>query len=180
LTCFHIVEAAIDDRHYLVRFDDLIGFTDGTRWPESLAVVAIDDMSRAGRDGDDNIPPPWEFFDDIEKRRAYDAWMNEPTPDRKPVSCRCDRSRRTDHHGISHFSRRRLRKSPSPPYRSGPLPVHCREGPGRTNNRIAYRPALQASVVCVDLERLAVPTWRIFSSAIPSSIRSRPERLQIF
>jgi hypothetical protein len=79
-----IVEAAIDDRHYLVRFDDLIGLTDGTRWPESLAVVAIDDMARTGRDGDENVPPPWEFFDDIEKRRVYDAWMNEPTPDRKP------------------------------------------------------------------------------------------------
>jgi hypothetical protein len=99
-----IVEAAIDERHYLVRFDDLIGFTDGTRWPESLAVVAIDDMVRAGRDGADDIPPPWEFFDDIEKRRAYDAWMNEPTPDRKPRPSL----------GVGPTSRRPLRREYNP------------------------------------------------------------------
>jgi hypothetical protein len=41
-----IVEATLADRHYLVRFDTLIGFTDGSHWPESLAVVAIDGMVR--------------------------------------------------------------------------------------------------------------------------------------
>jgi hypothetical protein len=90
---FGIVEAAVDDRHYLVRFDDLVGFTDGSPWPESLAVVAIEDMARAGRNGNDDIPPPWDFFDSVEKRRAYDAWLNEPAPDRKPrvVPLRPDR-----------------------------------------------------------------------------------------
>ena len=31
-----IVEAAIDPRHYLVRFDDVIGFTHGSEWPGRL------------------------------------------------------------------------------------------------------------------------------------------------
>ena len=34
-----IVEAAIDPRHYLVRFDDVIGYTHCSEWPASLAVV---------------------------------------------------------------------------------------------------------------------------------------------
>src|SRR5271169_2461401 len=31
-----VVEAAVNDGHYLVRFDDLVGFTDGSKWPEAL------------------------------------------------------------------------------------------------------------------------------------------------
>jgi hypothetical protein len=80
-----IVMAAIDDgRHYLIRFDNLLGFTDGSHWPESLAVVAIEDMVGARRDESTDIPPPWDFFDCVEKRRAYDAWCREPVADRKP------------------------------------------------------------------------------------------------
>ena len=41
-----IVEAAIDPRHYLVRFDDVIGFTHGSEWPASLAVVPISEMTQ--------------------------------------------------------------------------------------------------------------------------------------
>jgi hypothetical protein len=71
-----------------------VRFNGDISWPESLAVVAIDDMAQAGRNGDENIPPPWLFFDDIEKQRAFEAWLNEPSPDRKPrvVPLRPDRS----------------------------------------------------------------------------------------
>jgi hypothetical protein len=79
-----IVEAAINDRHYLVRFDDLVGFTDASHWPEALAVVPIEHMVEAPRDGRREVPPPWEFFDNLEKRQAYYAWVSEPEADRKP------------------------------------------------------------------------------------------------
>jgi hypothetical protein len=76
-----VVEAAVNDDHYLVRFDDLIGFADGSKWPESLAVVAVTDMVGAG---DDDKPPPWLFFDNPEQRARYDAWLSEPPTDPKP------------------------------------------------------------------------------------------------
>jgi hypothetical protein len=77
-----VVEAAVNDDHYLVRFDDLIGFTDGSKWPEALAVVAITDLVVGS--GDDDKPPPWLFFDNLEQRAKYEAWLNEPPPDLKP------------------------------------------------------------------------------------------------
>jgi hypothetical protein len=40
----------------------LIGFTDGSKWPPSLAVVPISGMTLSGMDKDE--PPPWAFFDD--------------------------------------------------------------------------------------------------------------------
>jgi hypothetical protein len=67
-----IVEAVIDDSHYLVRFDSDGGI------PESLAVVAISDMARAGGTGNENEPLPWLFFDTVEQRAKYIAGMNEP------------------------------------------------------------------------------------------------------
>jgi hypothetical protein len=67
-----IVEAVIDDSHYLVRFESDGGI------PESLAVVAISDMARAGGTGQEDEPPPWLFFDTVEQRAKYIAWMNEP------------------------------------------------------------------------------------------------------
>ena len=76
-----VVEDAVNDDHYLVRFDNLIGFTDGSKWPEALAVVAIADMVGSG---DDDKPPPWWFFDNPEQRAKYEAWLNEPPPDLKP------------------------------------------------------------------------------------------------
>jgi hypothetical protein len=76
-----VIEAAVNDYHYLVRFDDLIGFTDGTKWPESVAVVAIIDMARSG---EANEPPPWLFFDNLEPRAKYQAWLDAPPSDRKP------------------------------------------------------------------------------------------------
>lgn len=79
-----IVEAAINDGFYLVRFDELVGFTDGSKWPESLAVVALSDMVMSGHTMDDDKPPPWCFFDNSDQRAKYDTWQNEPLPDRKP------------------------------------------------------------------------------------------------
>jgi hypothetical protein len=76
-----IVEAAVNDDHYLVRFDNLIGFLDGSKWPEALAVVAITDM--VGSDADDN-PPAWLFFDNPDQRTRYEDWLNEPPRDLKP------------------------------------------------------------------------------------------------
>src|SRR6516165_584151 len=76
------VEAALGETHYLVRFDDLIGFTDGSKWPVSLAVVPISDMTRGGMDEDE--PPPWDFFDDQDQRARFDRWLSEPSTDRTP------------------------------------------------------------------------------------------------
>jgi hypothetical protein len=54
-----VVEAATDNGHYLVRFNNLVKINHSTSWPESLAVVAIDDMARAGRlPGDEMVPQP--------------------------------------------------------------------------------------------------------------------------
>jgi hypothetical protein len=66
---------------YLVRFDDFVGFTDGTSWPLSLAVVPIGIM--VGSAAQDE-PPPWLFFDNPEQRKHYDEWLKEPSPDRTP------------------------------------------------------------------------------------------------
>ncbi len=76
-----VVEAAVNDDHYLVRFDDLIGFGDGSKWPEALAVVAITNMIGSG--GDEG-PTPWWFFDNLEQRAKYEAWLSEPPRDLKP------------------------------------------------------------------------------------------------
>ena len=77
-----IVEAAIDPMHYLVRFDDLIGFTDGSKWPLSLAVVPISFMTSGSMVSGD--PPSWSFFDDQEQRARYYEWRNGPPTDRTP------------------------------------------------------------------------------------------------
>jgi hypothetical protein len=77
-----IVEAAIDATHYLVRFDDLIGFAHGSEWPASLAVVPISEMTQGGMDKDE--PPPWAFFDDQQQRARYGKWLSEPPTDRTP------------------------------------------------------------------------------------------------
>jgi hypothetical protein len=76
-----IVEAAVNDDHYLVRFDNLVGFSDGSKWPEALAVVAVADMVGSG---DEHRPPPWWFFDNLEQRARYEAWLNAPPTDLKP------------------------------------------------------------------------------------------------
>ena len=76
-----IIEAAIDQAHYLVRFDELIGFTDGSKWPPSMAVVPL---SRMLEGDDEDAPPPWLFFDDPDSRARYEAWIAEETPDRGP------------------------------------------------------------------------------------------------
>jgi hypothetical protein len=75
-----IVEAAIDMGYYIVRFDDLIGFNDGTKWPEALAVVAVVDMLGGAEDE----PPPWWFFDNLDQRATHEAWYNQPLLDRTP------------------------------------------------------------------------------------------------
>jgi hypothetical protein len=77
-----IVEAALEAAHYLVRFDDLIGFTDGSKWPPSQAVVSLSYMTWGGEDQDE--PPPWMFFDDHEQRARYNEWLNDLTTDRTP------------------------------------------------------------------------------------------------
>jgi len=79
-----IVESVIDDDHYLVRFNAVVQMNDGSPWPESLAVVAITEIAGAIRNGDDDAPPRWLFFDDVERQQAYEAWLNEPAADRKP------------------------------------------------------------------------------------------------
>jgi hypothetical protein len=71
-----MVEAAVDDAHYLVRFDAHPGGP-----PEALAVVALSDMVRAGNTGQDEETPHWLFFDNVEQRAKYWAWLKEPPPD---------------------------------------------------------------------------------------------------
>jgi hypothetical protein len=67
-----VIEAAIDDTHYLARCD-----ADRDR-PEYLAVVHIDDM--AGGDGEEE-PPSWPLFDTVEQRAKYLAWIEAPSDD---------------------------------------------------------------------------------------------------
>jgi hypothetical protein len=74
-----VVEAVIDDEHCLVRFD---AGTDGR--PEALAVVALSDMVRAGSVGDEDEPPNFLFFDSLEQREKYRAWVNQPDGPNKP------------------------------------------------------------------------------------------------
>jgi hypothetical protein len=73
------VEAVIDDVHYLVRFDP---GSDGS--PEAFAVVALDDMVRAGREDEEEGPGPWLFFDTAEERAKFRAWMEAPEDPNKP------------------------------------------------------------------------------------------------
>jgi hypothetical protein len=73
-----IVEAVIDDGHCLVRFE-----ADGNR-PEALAVVALSDMVRAGNTGNEDEVPNWVFFDSLEERARYRAWINNPEEPNKP------------------------------------------------------------------------------------------------
>ncbi len=61
-----VIEAAVDDSHYLVRCD-----SDGDR-PEYLAVVDIVDL--VGVEGEQE-PPPWLLFDSAEQRAKYIAWI---------------------------------------------------------------------------------------------------------
>src|SRR5258708_19793768 len=83
-----IVEAAIDGAHYLVRFDDLVRYTEDRGSPlmqaGALAVVALSDMVRAGRSGEDDIPPPWLFFADVGLRAKSQACLNHPSPASDP------------------------------------------------------------------------------------------------
>jgi hypothetical protein len=73
------VEAVIDDDHYLVRFDP---GSDGS--PEAFAVVALDDMVRAGREDEEEGPVHWLFFDTAEDRAKFRAWMETPEDPNKP------------------------------------------------------------------------------------------------
>ena len=75
-----VVEAAVNDDCYLVRFDNLVGFSDGSKWPEALAVVAVADIVGSC----DDEPPAWWFFDNPEQRARYEAWLNAPPTDLKP------------------------------------------------------------------------------------------------
>jgi hypothetical protein len=70
-----VVEAALDDAHYLVRYETDAGM------PEHLVVAAISDMVGAGAD---DGPPPWAFFDTIEQRAKFQAWMNQPENPNRP------------------------------------------------------------------------------------------------
>jgi GTP cyclohydrolase III len=83
------IEGQIGDQFFLVRFDDFIGFTDGTKWPDSLAIASLASMIGCGcAEG----PLSWQFFDSPEQRAKYEAWTMAPTPDREArvVSLRPD------------------------------------------------------------------------------------------
>jgi hypothetical protein len=74
-----IVESAINEDYYLVRFESRAGGP-----PEAFAVVALSDMARVGSTGNENEPPPWLFFDSAEQRAKYRTWINEPDDPNKP------------------------------------------------------------------------------------------------
>jgi hypothetical protein len=74
-----IIEAAISDNYFLVRFDDLdepSGLV-----PASLMVVNITTL--AGGGGGDE-PFAWQLFDNQEQRAAFQEWANTPEDNRKP------------------------------------------------------------------------------------------------
>ena len=74
-----IVESALGDGYYLVRFEGRAGSP-----PEAFAVVALSDMARTGGSGKEDEPPPWLFFDSAEERAKYRAWITEPSDPNKP------------------------------------------------------------------------------------------------
>lgn len=74
-----IVEAVIDDKHCLARFE---AGTDGR--PEAFAVVALSDMVRAGNVGEEGEVPHWLFFDSPDQRAKYRAWINNPDEPNRP------------------------------------------------------------------------------------------------
>jgi hypothetical protein len=74
-----IVEAVIDDGHCLARFE---AGADGR--PEAFAVVALSDMVRAGNLGEEGEVPHWLFFDSLDQREKYRAWINQPDGANKP------------------------------------------------------------------------------------------------
>jgi hypothetical protein len=82
-----IIEAAVDDVHYLVRYD---AYPNGRDAPEALAVVALSEML-TGRDGE---RLHWLFFDSAEHRSKYWAWVTKlpdsPTEKPRVVSMRRD------------------------------------------------------------------------------------------
>jgi hypothetical protein len=87
-----IVEAAIDDSHYLVRHD--------TEWngapvPESRSVVSLSDMI-GGADLGPEERMPWLFFDSAEQRKKYRDWIKE-RPDVDPEKPRIVPMRRDRH-----------------------------------------------------------------------------------
>jgi hypothetical protein len=73
------VEGVIDSAHYLVRFDP---GSDGS--PEAFALVAIDDMVRAGREDEEAGPIHWLLFDTPEQRAKLRAWMEAREDPNKP------------------------------------------------------------------------------------------------
>jgi len=74
-----VIEAAVDDAHYLVRYD---AYPNGRDAPEALAVVMLSEML-TGRDGE---RLHWLFFDSAEHRSKYWAWVTElpDNPREKP------------------------------------------------------------------------------------------------
>jgi hypothetical protein len=74
-----VLEAVIDDGHCLVRFE---ARADGQ--PEAFAVVALSDIVRAGNIGEEDEVPNWLFFDSMEQRVKYRAWVNQPDGPNKP------------------------------------------------------------------------------------------------
>ena len=67
-----IVEAAIDDRHYLIRFDNVAGVTND--WPTSMGIASIEAMIGSPSEDD---PPAWNLFDTEEQRSKYTTWVNQ-------------------------------------------------------------------------------------------------------
>jgi hypothetical protein len=74
-----VVELVIDEDHCLVRFEPSVNGA-----PEALAVVALSDMVRAGNIGEEDEVPHWLFFDSLEDRAKYRAWVNQPDGANKP------------------------------------------------------------------------------------------------
>src|ERR1700733_8076136 len=72
-----IVETAVDDAHYLVRFE-----RDGDM-PETLQVVAISNMARAGAPPE-KAPAPGLFFAGNRQRRNFQGLMNKTPPAGRP------------------------------------------------------------------------------------------------
>ena len=49
-----------------------------------LVAILVLGLASSVSGADDEDPPPWAFFDDLEQRARYDAWFNEPPTDRTP------------------------------------------------------------------------------------------------
>lgn len=69
-----VIDAAVDDQRYLLRFDNLVGAV--FDWPASMGISSIENM--LGSFGsDEEGTPAWDIFETEEQRSTFNTWINQ-------------------------------------------------------------------------------------------------------